>query len=81
MIVTSVDGKNSDQFLVRQSQAATTPAHTELVFRRYGDKEFLSKVFEAGNKAGVAISEPSKLEKELQAQGRQAMEHTESGGA
>jgi len=80
MIVTSADGKNSDQFIVRESQAAATPAHTELTFRRYGNKEFLSKIFEGGNKLGVSISEPSKLEKELQAQGQKPTEHTEAAG-
>jgi hypothetical protein len=80
MTVTSADGKNSDQFLVRDSQASTTPAHTELIFRRYGNVEFLSKIFAAGNKLGVAVSEPSKQEKELQAQGKQPTEHAEGGG-
>jgi len=79
MTVTSADGKNSDDFMVRESEASNTPAHTE-VFRRYGNKEFLSKVYEGGNKIGVAMSEPSKLEKELIAQGQQPKEHTESGG-
>jgi hypothetical protein len=79
MTVTSADGKHTDQFLVRESEAATTPAHTELIFRRYGNTEFLSKVFEGGNKFGVAISEPSKQEKELQAQGQRPTEHAEGG--
>ena len=80
MSVTSADGKDSDQFMVRQSQAPRTPAHTELVFRRYGDQEFLSKIYEGGNKIGVAVTEPSKLEKQLKAQGLQATEHTETSG-
>ena len=80
MAVTSADGKNSDEFLVRDSQAQNTPAHTQLIFRRYGNLEFLSKIFVAGNKLGVAVSEPSKQEKELQAQGKQPTEHAEGGG-
>jgi hypothetical protein len=80
MVVTSADGKASDQFLVRQSQAPRTPAHTELVFRRYGDKEFLTKVYVAGNASGVAVSETSKQEKQLIAQGQQPVEHTEEAG-
>ena len=78
MTVTSADGKDSDVFMVRESQARGTPAHTELVFRRYGDQEFLSKIYEAGNKLGVAVSAQSKIEKELVAQGQKAAEHTET---
>lgn len=80
MKVTSADGKDSDMFAVRESQAPKTPAHTELVFRRYGETEFLSKIYEGGNKIGVAVSEPSKQEKQLKAQGQQATEHSEAGG-
>lgn len=80
MTVSSEDGKNADQFMVRSSEASSTPAHTELVFRRYGDQEFLSKVYESGNRLGVAVSETSKVEKQLQAQGQQATEHTEPAG-
>ena len=79
MTVTSADRKNSDYFVVRESQAQSTPAHTELVFRRYGDKEFLTKIYQSGNKLGVAVAEPSKVEKELMARGEQPSEHTEGG--
>lgn len=79
MRVTSADGKLSDEFLVRQSQAPMRPAHTELIFRRYGDKEFLSKIYESGNKSGVAVSSVSAQEKELKAQGQQSVEHSEGG--
>jgi hypothetical protein len=78
MTVSTADGKASDQFMVRQSIAPTTPAHTELVFRRYGDKEFLTKIYEAGNKNGVAVAETSKEEKQLQKQGQKPVEHTET---
>src|SRR5690242_18604116 len=53
MTVSNADGKALDQFMVRESIAPTTPTHTELVFNRYGNKEFLRKIFEAGNKTGV----------------------------
>jgi hypothetical protein len=77
MTVSTADGSNSDQFMVRESIAPKTPAHTELVFNRYGNKEFLNKVYEGGNKTGVALMEPSKMEKELQAQGQHPVTHTE----
>ncbi|MBV8553241.1 MAG: hypothetical protein JOY54_18235 [Acidobacteriaceae bacterium] len=77
MTVTSADGKDSDTFIVRESIAKATPAHTELVFNRYGDKEFLKNVYEGGNKMGVRVVETSKVEKQLVAQGQQPVTHTE----
>ena len=76
MSITNAKG-DSDEFGVRQSTAPTTPAHSQLVFKRYGDKEFLSKIYEGGNASGVAVSQNSKEEKELLAQGKQPVEHTE----
>ena len=64
--------------MVRESIARTAPAHTELVFNRYGNKEFLRKIYEAGNKTGVTVSETSKEEQELQQQGQKPVEHTET---
>ncbi|MBV8867249.1 MAG: hypothetical protein JO210_17765 [Acidobacteriaceae bacterium] len=79
MTVSSADGKDSDQFMVRQSQARSTPASTELVFNRYGTAEFLSKVYESGNAAGVAVSDVSSEEKQMRAQGKKPVTHTETG--
>jgi hypothetical protein len=78
MSIANADGKTLDQFMVRESIAPKTPTHTELVFNRYGNKEFLRKIYEAGNKTGVAVSETSKEEKELQQQGQKPVEHTET---
>jgi hypothetical protein len=78
MVVSTADGKNLDQFIVRDSIAPTRPAHTELVFNRYGDKEFLRRIYEGGNKNGVAVSETSKEEQQLQEQGQKPVEHTET---
>lgn len=78
MTVTSADGKSTDEFLVQQAQAQSTPAHTELIFNRYGKKEFLSKVFESGNPAGVGVADVSQEEKQMQAQGQKPITHTET---
>jgi hypothetical protein len=78
MVVSTADGKNLDQFMVRDSIAPTRPAHTELIFNRYGDKEFLRRIYEGGNKNGVAVSETSKVEQQLQEQGQKPVEHTET---
>jgi len=56
MIATSQNGTYVAQFLVRQSIDDHRPRHSELVFRRYGNTEFLSKVFEAGSRNGVALT-------------------------
>ncbi len=57
-----------------QAQANTEPKDTELIFRRYGDHEFLDKVFLAGDPYGVELAR-SKMERRLMAQGQKATEH------
>jgi hypothetical protein len=49
---------------VRDSQAGTSPAKTELIFDKYGNHYFLSKLFDEGNKLGSALEE-SRYEKKL----------------
>jgi hypothetical protein len=65
------------QFNVRQSIDNRRPRHSEIVFKRYGNTEFLSKVYESGSKEGVAVTETSKEEARLVSQGQHGMEHTE----
>jgi len=77
MTAISENGKTSAQFLVRQSVDKHRPNHSELVFRRYGNTEFLSKIFEVGSKDGVAVIESSKQEAHLINEGQQALEHSE----
>ena len=78
MTVQSQNGDVAAEFLVRQSDDNHTPKHTELVFNRYGNREFLEKVYESGNKIGVAVNEPSRDEQMMESQGQHAMEHTET---
>jgi hypothetical protein len=77
MIATSQNGTNVAQFLVRQSIGDHRPSHSELVFHKYGNPEFLSKVFQAGSRNGLAVTEPSKQEAHLINEGQQALEHGE----
>ena len=77
MIVTSENGTNVAQFLVRQSIDDHRPSHSGLVFHKYGNTQFLSKIFEAGSKEGAAVTEPSKQEAHLIDEGQQALEHSE----
>jgi hypothetical protein len=76
MTVTSADGKTSTEFLVRASRANHTPAHSELVFIRYGDTEFLHKIYEGGARTGVSVGDESRKEARMK-KTQQGAEHTE----
>lgn len=78
MEIVSADGKNAAFFPVLDAQASTPPDKPVLVFRKYGDDYFLSKVFDQGNSLGVEIV-PSPDEKAL-AKGR-TPEERRVGGA
>lgn len=77
MRVTSTDGGTSSDFLVRDSIDDHTPKHSELVFNRYDNREFLSKIYESGDKTGVAVDELSREEKDFVKHGKHATTHTE----
>lgn len=77
MTVQNKSGDNVAQFAVRQSLDNHRPKHSELVFRRYGNTDFLSKIYEEGSKNGVAVTETGKEEQRLVHEGQHAMEHTE----
>ena len=78
MNVTSEDHKISEDFIVRETIDDHTPSHSELVFRKYGNTEFLSKAFEAGSTIGVEVTETSRQEARLVKQHQHATEHTEA---
>ena len=78
MTITSEDGKMTSEFLIRDAHMDHMPQHSELIFKRYGQKEFLSKVFEQGSRTGSAVTEVSRQEQRLQKQGQQSMEHSET---
>lgn len=77
MIVSSANDATSVEFLVREATDSHVPSHSELIFRRYGNKEFLARIFQVGTKDGVAVEEPSHEEARLKKQGQNAVEHTE----
>jgi hypothetical protein len=77
MDVMRADGEAGAQFLVRQSIDSKTPQHTQLVFLRYGHKEFLEHVYDRDDKMGVTVLEPSRVQALLQKQGDKPIEHTE----
>ena len=77
MTVRSADGNASDEFLVLTTEAPTTPKHSEVIFNRYGDHQFLTKIYEKGSRTGVQVVEPSREESRLQKQGQHPTEHAE----
>ena len=77
MTATSERDKTSVDFIVRETTADHTPSHSELVFRKYGSTEFLSKIFEGGSKSGGEVTETSRLEARLAKRMQHATEHTE----
>jgi hypothetical protein len=52
MQISSADGKQSALFDVESVQAKTTPGKSELIFNKYGDRYFLSEMFDEGNVDG-----------------------------
>ena len=77
MVARNAKGDNVAEFAVRQSVDNRSPRHSEVIFKKYGNTEFLNKIYEGGNPNGVAVSEISKEEARLVKEGRQGMEHTE----
>lgn len=77
MTVQNKNGDNVAQFNVRQSIDNHRSKHSQLVFRRYGNTEFLSKIYEVGSKNGVALTETGKEEQRLVSEGQHGLEHTE----
>jgi hypothetical protein len=64
MEIASADGSMSALFEVRDAEANSTPAKSELIFNKYGNRYFLAKVFDEGNPSGSEVSESS-YEKKL----------------
>ena len=77
MRVENQRGDNVAQFEVRETTADHRPAHSELVFRRYGNVEFLRKVFEGGSRSGSEVTQTAKEEARMVSQGMHPMEHME----
>jgi hypothetical protein len=64
MEITSVDNSTSALFEVGRTRASSTPAKSELIFNKYGNRYFLAKVFDEGNPAGSQVLE-SRYEKRM----------------
>jgi hypothetical protein len=74
MEISSADGSTSALFEVRTTQASSTPAKSELIFNKYGNRYFLSKVVEEGSSSGSEVFE-SRYEKRVGQAAAEAQEH------
>lgn len=77
MTATNDKGNTTVEFIVRNAIDDHTPRHSELVFRKYENIEFLSKIFEGGSTTGAEITETSRQEARLAKHMQNATEHTE----
>jgi hypothetical protein len=57
MEIQSADGRTAALFEVREALDSTEPKKSELVFSHYGNRYFLSKLFDDGDKLGSAVVE------------------------
>src|SRR6266849_7638714 len=57
MEISSVDGSTSALFEVQQADANSSPAKSELIFNKYGNRYFLAKLFDEGNPDGSTVDE------------------------
>ena len=77
MTASNEKDKISVGFIVQNITDDHMPKHSEVVFRKYGDTEFLNKIFEGGSKVGVQLTETGRQEARLVNEGLQPTEHTE----
>ncbi|MBI1353455.1 MAG: hypothetical protein GC160_03850 [Acidobacteria bacterium] len=73
--VVSNNGRTTVMHTCIRAVAHSEPDKTELIFRRYGNHEFLYKVFLGGESNGLELTQ-SKLEHELIKGGQKAVEHS-----
>lgn len=78
MEIQSEDGKVAVTFPVEASQAKHTPEKTELYFHRYGNNEYLSRIYEAGTSEGSKVI-LTRSELKLQKHGIKSEEHSVTG--
>ena len=74
MEITSADGSTSALFEVQDAEANATPAKSELIFNKYGNRYFLSKVFDEGNPSGSQVLK-SRYEKKISQATAEAQAH------
>ena len=74
MEISSADGSTSALFEVHEAEANSSPAKTELIFNKYGNRYFLAKLFDEGNPSGSTVDE-SRYEKKVSEATAEAQAH------
>jgi hypothetical protein len=74
MEITSADGSTSALFEVQDAEANATPAKSELIFNKYGNRYFLAKLFDEGNPSGSQLLK-SRYEKKISQATAEAQAH------
>jgi hypothetical protein len=74
MEITNADGSTAALFEVQQAQANSSPAKSELIFDKYGNHYFLTKLFDEGNSSGSQVLE-SRYEKRVGQAAADGQEH------
>lgn len=74
MEISSEDGSASALFEVHDTEANSTPAKSELIFNRYGNRYFLAKLFDEANPNRSAVT-VSRYEKRVSQEAAQAQAH------
>src|ERR1700722_4045448 len=74
MEISSVDDSTSALFQVESAEANSTPAKSELIFNKYGNRYFLAKLFDEGDPNGSRVVE-SRYEKMVGQAALEAQEH------
>jgi len=74
MEITSADGSTSALFEVQDAEANATPAKSELIFNKYGNRYFLAKLFDEGNPRGSQVPK-SRYEAKVSQAALEAQEH------
>ncbi len=74
MEISSVDGSSSALFEVQAAEANSEPAKSELIFNKYGNRYFLRKLFDEGNRSGNEVVK-SRYEKRIGQVAMEAQEH------
>jgi hypothetical protein len=74
MEISSANDPTSALVEVQDTQANSTPAKSELIFKKYGNRYFLAKVFEEGIQSGSQVPE-SRYEKKVAQAAADGEEH------
>jgi hypothetical protein len=74
MEISRVDGTVSALFQIQDAESNSQPTKSELIFNKYGDRYFLTKLFDQDNRNGSQVIE-SRYEKRVSQATLEAQEH------